>query len=208
MLKIFLSSKLKKKKSNSKNKIMKSKLIPNFLKLLSIVLIIVLIYQTIATKSEITELRKEINTNTQAENYPNLSDVMDKLESKKEWNEYILKDCSTINSLLSLKEEELERLADNDVEIHFKSNLKKYKIVFGSQIINEWTNCGFIAPVEMTALPNVTSNVKDNRIFDKFITKRMGTASWIYLNDEKIKGEIFKALKNGNYDTTSQIKIK
>ena len=187
---------------------MKSKLIPNFLKLIGMTLVIVLIYQTIATKHEIAELRKAININTQAENYPNLSDVMDKLESKKEWNEYILKDCSTINSLLSLKEEELERLSSDNAEIHFKNDLKNYKIIFSTQIINEWTNCGFITPVEVTSIHNVTSNTKNSRIFDKFITKRLGTASWIYLNDEKIKGEIFKALKNGNYDTTSQIKIK
>ena len=180
---------------------MNIKLIPNFLRLLGITAVIVLIYQIITIKREISELRKESkNPYTQSEYYAHQSVLKSLERNKSEWNEHILKDCSTINSLLNLKERQLEQLSTNNDEIHFRNNLKKYKIVFSTQIINEWTNCGFIAPVEVINIHNITSDVTvAGRIFDKFITKRHGTASWIYLNDEKIKGEIFEALRTGNY---------
>ena len=174
----------------------------NLLSLTGIILIIVLVFQTIKIKQEIVELREENNT---YKNYSGLFATLDKNLSEKEgWNEYVLKDCDTVSNLLNLKEDQLERLSDNNAEIHFKNSLKKYKIIFSTKIINKWTNCGFIVPVEVTDIHNIKSNNYDAIIFDKFITKRLGTASWIYLNDQKVKNEIFEALKGKNYDMKSE----
>jgi len=171
------------------------------LRLLGVMLVIILIFLTISIKKEIIELRKEIKNTQRIDSYPSLFAKLDTESSKKEWNEYVIKDCNTINNVLNLTEDQLDNLASNNTEIYFKNDLEKYKIIFSTQIINrKWINCGFIAPVEVINIHNITSDNEESTIFEKFITKRLGTSSWIYLNDQEVKSRIFMVLKNSNYD--------